>query len=109
MGDTGKYKGITGTFLHCGGTSRGGRRPYGLCRQPQGHLGYRITEAAATVTSHAKALTAKLEQYDHGYNDRAEQVMVDVRYWHLADVDAYAEHVRFRRKADIPDSLANVR
>ena len=25
-------------------------------------------------------------QSDQGYNDRAEQVMVDVRYWHKADL-----------------------
>jgi len=34
---------------------------------------------------------AKLDQSDQGYNDRAEQVIVDVRYWHLADIDSPAE------------------
>src|SRR5262245_1060606 len=28
---------------------------------------------------------AKLDQSDQGYNDRAEQAMIDVRYWHKAD------------------------
>jgi hypothetical protein len=43
MGGTGKYKGITGTSsLHCGGTSRDGRRPHGLDRQPQGQLGDQV-------------------------------------------------------------------
>jgi hypothetical protein len=42
----------------------------------------------------------KLDQSDQGY-DRAEQVMVDVRYWHLADIDFGAGHVRFGSKADI--------
>jgi hypothetical protein len=28
---------------------------------------------------------AKLDQSDQGYNDRAKQVMVDVRKWHEAD------------------------
>src|SRR5262245_32508751 len=41
MGGTGKYKGITG-ILHCGAPSRDGRRPHGLGRQPQGHLGDQI-------------------------------------------------------------------
>ncbi|HEY8276265.1 MAG TPA: hypothetical protein VIG52_04635 [Methyloceanibacter sp.] len=25
---------------------------------------------------------AELIEFDEGYNDRAEQVMIDVRYWH---------------------------
>ena len=29
--------------------------------------------------------------------------------WHLADIDADAEHVRFWGKADIPDPRSNVR
>ena len=28
----------------------------------------------------------------------------NVRYWHKADIDADAEHVRFGGKADIPES-----
>jgi hypothetical protein len=40
------------------------------------------------VASHAKALTGgfqRARQIGRTYNDRAEQVMVDVRYWHIAD------------------------
>jgi hypothetical protein len=33
----------------------------------------------------------------------------DVRYWHKADIDFDAEHVRFWGKAEIADRLANVR
>ena len=33
----------------------------------------------------------------------------DVRLWHLTDVDADAQHVRFQRKADILNPLTNVR
>jgi len=29
--------------------------------------------------------------------------VLDVCYWHLADIDAGSEHVRFRGKADIPN------
>jgi hypothetical protein len=29
----------------------------------------------------------RLDQSDQGYNDPPEQVMVDVRYWHLADIN----------------------
>jgi len=28
----------------------------------------------------------RLDQSDQGYNDHAKQVMVDVRYWHLAHI-----------------------
>jgi hypothetical protein len=35
------------------------------------------------------------DQSDQEGYDRVEQVMVDVRYWHLADIDASAEDVRF--------------
>jgi hypothetical protein len=42
---------------------------------------------------------AKLEQSDQGYNDRAEQVMVDVRYWHLADIQTAVMDVRFQRQS----------
>jgi len=40
-----------------------------------------------------KALTGwistarQTDKSDQSYKDRAEQVMVDVRYWHLADVE----------------------
>jgi hypothetical protein len=34
---------------------------------------------------------------------------VNVRLWHLTDVDADAQHVCFGGKADIPDRLADVR
>ena len=51
--------------------------------------------------SHAKALTGGFQRARQNstslikaVNDRAEQVMVDVRYWHFADIDADAEHVR---------------
>ena len=36
-----------------------------------------------------------LKQSVQGYNDRAQQVMIDVRFWHLADIDADDEHVCF--------------
>jgi hypothetical protein len=38
---------------------------------------------------------AKLDQSDQGYDDRAEQVMVDGRYWHLADMETALENVCF--------------
>ena len=38
---------------------------------------------------------AKLDQSNRGYNDRAEQVMVDVRCWHLADIAMDVAYVRF--------------
>jgi hypothetical protein len=41
------------------------------------------------VASHAKALTGgfqRARQIGRTYNDRAEQVMVDVRYWHFSDI-----------------------
>ena len=30
-------------------------------------------------------------------------IRLDVRFWHLADIDADDEHVCFRGKADIPE------
>ena len=35
-------------------------------------------------------------------------VQPDVRFWHLADIDADAEHVAFGGKADISDRLADL-
>jgi hypothetical protein len=48
---------------------------------------------------------AKLEQSDQGYNDRAEQVMVDIRYWHKADMLNALTNVRFWGKADSDQPL----
>jgi hypothetical protein len=38
----------------------------------------------------------KLEQSDQGYNDRSEQLMPNVRCWHLADIDFDPEYVCFQ-------------
>jgi hypothetical protein len=63
MGGTGKYKGITGTipytYVDLHDTVGGRQAKY---RQPQGHLGDQITEAAADGSSHAKALTGGFQR-----------------------------------------------
>jgi hypothetical protein len=38
---------------------------------------------------------AKLDQSDRDYNDRAEQVMIDVCLWHKADMLNALTNVRF--------------
>jgi hypothetical protein len=52
-----------------------------------------------TVASHAKALTGRISTGPPNWTsliyNRAEQVIVDVRYWHLADIDGQEEHVRY--------------
>ena len=43
----------------------------------------------------AFASSAKLDQSDQGYN-RAEQVIVDGRYWHFSDIPPALTNVRYR-------------
>src|SRR6185312_13007720 len=85
--------------LHFRGTSRGGRRPLGLYRQPQGHLGDQITEAAADCSEPCQGAEGRISTGPPNWTsliyNRAEQVIVDVRYWHLADIDGQEEHVRY--------------
>ena len=37
-------------------------------------------------------------------NDKIAGAAKDVRFWHITDIDADDEHVRFWGKADIPDT-----
>ena len=95
MGGTGKYKGITGTVPYTfRGTSRGGRRPRGLYRQPQGHLGDQITEAAADCSEPCQGVDgristgpAKVDQSDQGYNSSQGWTMRSSGTDHLGATD----------------------
>jgi hypothetical protein len=44
---------------------------------------------------------AKLDQSDRDYNDRAEQVMIDVCLWHKADMLNALTNVRFEGIRDM--------
>ena len=37
----------------------------------------------------------EIDQSDQGYSDHPEHVMVDVRYWHLADITTSVPEVGF--------------
>ena len=85
IGGTGKYKGITGTVAHESGPSRHGRWPRGAYNQPQGHLGDQVTEADCSepcqrCDGRISTVPPNWNNLIKRYNDRAEQVMVDVRY-----------------------------
>ena len=51
--------------------------------------------------------SAKLEQSDQAYNDRADQVMVDVRSWHEADIPPALTNVRYRGQSGRVNSPEN--